>query len=374
MKSARLNTVVLFVLFCLLFVNRAEVQAGTKEVSGSTTPGMEQSIVDHHTADNSENYITVEEINIRYIYNFLTIIIMLLGGMTFFSLKQRSQRKKVVEQNLLLAQRKKHLEKTLEELKETEMEIRSLNQVQNRILSIIGQDMRGPLGNLYEYFKLYASKEIKLEESDFLPFMEECSHQMGSVFFLAENLLAWAKNENSDITGYPGNYSLMKIAKETKELMGLLAMNKGISLNVDIEEEFRARCDYNQIASVLRNLVSNAIKFTNIGGSITLSCKYLKNEFILSVTDTGIGMEQNQLNLLIERKSSFSTPGTDNEPGTGLGLSIVSEFVEKNGGKLIGSSCPGQGTSFTFSLPVASDYDVQFSNAKSGNKAKELIY
>jgi signal transduction histidine kinase len=373
MKSSRLSAIFRVVLVSLLLSNIAGVKAGIAETSAELSPEIEQSVIDNQQTGSSEGYVAIEEVNVRYIYNFITIIIILLGGMTFFAMKQRSQRKKFEEQNLLLALRKKHLENTLEELKEKEQEMRNLNQIQNRILSIIGHDLRGPLGSLYEYFKVYAGEEVELNGGEFRKIMEECSRQMGAVYFLAENLLFWAQNRNSEIKTNPGNWSLKNMATETKELLNLFAMNKGITLNVDIEEDFRAKCDYNQISSVLRNLISNAIKFTNIGGSITLSCKYRKNELMFTVTDTGVGIDQNQLNLLLDRKSSFSTHGTDNEPGTGLGLILISEFVEKNNGKLIGSSCPGQGASFTFSLPVADDYCPQLPDSKSTTTKKELV-
>lgn len=289
--------------------------------------------------------------NVSISYLQILVFIILLCGMTIFALKQHQQKKKLAALNVLMALQKGEIEETVNELSTKEQEMRHLVQVQSRILSIIGHDLRGPLGSIYEVFRLYANGDMKMEEGEFFPVMKECAKQMGAVYFLAENLLFWAKNQNHEVRTHPGNYNLNRMVNETLDLLEQFATAKGIKLRTEIESDFYVNCDYNQIGTVLRNLVSNAIKFTSGNGNVIISCKRIKEEVLITVTDTGIGMDQEQLNLLINRETTFSTRGTDNEPGTGLGISLISEFVENNGGKLIGTSYPGKGTSLSFSLP-----------------------
>jgi signal transduction histidine kinase len=143
------------------------------------------------------------------------------------------------------------------------------------------------------------------------------------------------------------------MGEEVISLMQQVAGSKGIQIRLDIDDGAGVYCDCNQISSVLRNLVSNSIKFTASGGSVVISSRAIKDGYVITVSDNGVGIEQNKLDLMLRQRISYTTKGTDNEPGTGLGISLIAEFVEKNGGKLIGSSRPGHGTSFSFSLLVA---------------------
>lgn len=289
----------------------------------------------------------------QQLYDTLIVVIFLLLLFILLTLWLHRQRRKLKAMNIALSEQRAEQELLLAERQKKQREMGHLNQVQNRILSIIGHDLRGPLSSMYEIFRAYATGEMKIEKEELDIFLKECYQQMGSVYFLAENLLFWAKNQHDGIESLPGNYSLLSMGEEAISLLQQVANSKNIEIEVDIDKDARVHCDYNQISSVLRNLVSNSIKFTTRSGKVTISSREIKDEQIITVSDNGVGMEQDKLDLMLKQRIAYTTKGTDNESGTGLGISLIAEFVEQNGGKLIGSSRPGHGTSFSFSLPVA---------------------
>jgi signal transduction histidine kinase len=299
------------------------------------------------------DYFGLVQLDKEQLYNGLLVIIFLFLLVILYALWLHNQRRKLKAMNITLSEQRSEQELLLAENQKKQREMSRLNQVQNRILSIIGHDLRGPLSSMYEIFRAYATGDMKIEEEEMEAFMKECYHQMGSIYFLAENLLFWAKNQNDGFDSFPGDYSLHIMGKEAIGLLQQGAYAKEIKIQLDINEDARVFCDYNQISSVLRNLLSNAIKFTDRGGVIVMSNRAIKDEQIITISDNGIGMEQDKLDLMLKQRLSYTTKGTDNETGTGLGISLIAEFVEKNGGKLIGSSRPGHGTSFSFSLPAA---------------------
>jgi signal transduction histidine kinase len=317
-------------------------------------PISNESQVELATAgDSPVDYFGIADFDKQELYDTLLIIIFLLLIFILLTFWLHTQRRKLRAMNIVLSEQRAEQELLLDEMRKKEREVSHLNHVQNRILSIVGHDLRGPLSSMYEIFRAYAAGDMKIQEEELDIFMKECYQQTGSIYFLAENLLFWAKNQHDGIESFPGNYSLRRMGEDAISLMQQVAGSKEIQIQLDIDDEARVHCDYNQISSVLRNLVSNSIKFTTGGGSVLISSRAIKDEYVITVSDNGVGMEQNKLDLMLRQRIGYTTKGTDNESGTGLGISLIAEFVEKNGGKLIGSSRPGHGTSFSFSLPVA---------------------
>jgi len=300
------------------------------------------------------SFLGLANLDRQQLYDTLIVVIFLLLLFILITFWLHKQRRKLEAMNIVLSEQRAEQELLLAEKKKKQRELSHLNQVQNRILSIIGHDLRGPLSSMYEIFRAYATGDMKLDKQELDVFIEECYQQMGSVYFLAENLLFWAKNQHEGIESFPGNYPLHNMGEEAISLLQQVANAKDIKVQLDIDKDARVHCDYNQISSVLRNLVSNSIKFTDRGGTVVVSSREIKDEHIVTVSDNGVGMEQDKLDLMLRQRMAYTTKGTDNESGTGLGISLIAEFVEQNGGKLIGSSRPGHGTSFSFSLPIAS--------------------
>jgi two-component system, sensor histidine kinase LadS len=165
-----------------------------------------------------------------------------------------------------------------------------------------------------------------------------------------ENLLQWATLQLKGETYEPSYLDLAKIAEETVTLLEADYRRKNITIKNNLHHSLQAFADLNMIRSVLRNLLTNAIKFTGTDGTITVNAMRTDQQVILSVTDTGVGISISHQHRMFTL-GSVTTPGTKEEKGTGLGLLLCKEFVEKNGGRIWFESEVGKGTTFYFSLP-----------------------
>ena len=170
-------------------------------------------------------------------------------------------------------------------------------------------------------------------------------------FNLLNNLLEWSRSQTGRIKYEPELFSFTQLVDEVIDLHHEIAEKKMIKLDGNSIAIGEVNADRKMIHTVLRNLVSNAIKFTEPGGEVRINGKDLGNEFEISVSDSGVGIPEENLSKLFSISEDYSTHGTDNERGTGLGLLLCKEFVEKNGGKIRVKSEPGQGSEFFFTIP-----------------------
>jgi two-component system, sensor histidine kinase and response regulator len=168
---------------------------------------------------------------------------------------------------------------------------------------------------------------------------------------LLENLLTWSKCQTGNIFYKPEQLNLKKLAEAEVVAAGRDATGKNISLIMDIDKSISIFADRSSVSIVLRNLLNNAVKFTHRGGKIVVSAKENADNVEVSVTDDGIGIGTSELKKLFILDYNITTPGTDDERGTGLGLILCKEFIEKNGGQLSIVSEPGEGSTFSFTLP-----------------------
>jgi signal transduction histidine kinase len=172
------------------------------------------------------------------------------------------------------------------------------------------------------------------------------------LFGLLENLLDWSREEQGMIRFNPENQRLLPLINESLSRLSYTAKAKGIELICSIDEQSIVYADKNVLQSVIRNLVSNAIKFTAEGGKITISSMNKSDSFVeISVKDSGIGMTREMIGNLFKLDTQINRPGTKGEPSTGLGLILCKGFIEKHGGKMNLESEEGKGTIFRFTIP-----------------------
>ena len=169
---------------------------------------------------------------------------------------------------------------------------------------------------------------------------------------LLNDLLDWARSQLQKIEFNPRHLVLFVVINEVKNLLSVQAEKKNISLKINVEKSHQALADGEMLKTILRNLISNAIKFSNANGEITIFTKINDNFIELSVRDNGVGIAPNALKNLFYLESNISTPGTSGEKGTGLGLILVKDFVEKNGGEIWVESEVQRGSIFSFTLPI----------------------
>jgi two-component system sensor histidine kinase/response regulator len=192
-----------------------------------------------------------------------------------------------------------------------------------------------------------------IEEEKRLEFIQLIKDSSTSAYSLLENLLNWARSQTNKIKFTPSEINLSIIIEENFQMLSVNAQNKKITLIPPSGKELKAFADYNMVNTIIRNLLSNAIKFTPEGGKVSIKISRKKDRLVLSVTDTGRGMSEDDQKKLFKLDEFYSTNGTDGEAGTGLGLIVCRDFVNRHGGELIVESSPSRGSTFTFDLPLS---------------------
>ena len=237
------------------------------------------------------------------------------------------------------------------ELGRSYKEIKSLNESKNEILSVIAHDLRGPVANLNQAVKLAISQKL---EGEFLQqFMEMLEPQLHANFNLLNNLLTWARNLRDNIDFQPESIELHSLVEEMLNVNRAKADKKGIRLINNTAEDIKVFADKYMTDTILRNLVANALKFTDRGGSISVNHNINNGQLELSVVDTGLGLPKEKIHQILHSTSHFSTKGTENEAGTGLGLSLCKSFIKRHQSQLKIVSKIGKGSTFSFKLPLA---------------------
>ena len=222
----------------------------------------------------------------------------------------------------------------------------------DKFYSIVSHDIMNPFNALLGFSKILKDAVTEGDQKE----IEECStivHQSANrISNLLQNLLVWSRMQNGKLQFSPTSCSINQLISETMAIITPIARNKDIKLNWDVKGEIKAKIDKNMVSSVLQNLTTNAIKFTERGGEVTISAFSESGKLNFIVSDTGVGMNEEQLQKLFKLDKASSSRGTDDETGTGLGLIISKEFIEKHQGQIWVESTPGKGSKFCFTIPI----------------------
>ncbi|MDY0103937.1 MAG: HAMP domain-containing sensor histidine kinase [Lentimicrobium sp.] len=228
--------------------------------------------------------------------------------------------------------------------------LRSSNKTKDKLFSVISHDLRGPLANLTAMVQLLKNGDAT--ESEFKEILPGLTGQINQTNELLENLLNWSKTNLQETKTNPETINLRSIASEITLLYKAQTDDKQLIIENNIESSLLAFADRNMVQIIIRNIFSNAIKFSHIKGNISLDSR-AENDFIyISIKDEGIGIPKDKIKFLLTDDYS-STAGTIGEKGTGLGLILCRQFIEKNGGELWITSIQDKGSTFSFSLPVS---------------------
>ncbi|MFY7908178.1 MAG: sensor histidine kinase [Emticicia sp.] len=227
-------------------------------------------------------------------------------------------------------------------------ELARLNATKDRLFAILSHDLQSPIANLQTYMNLIQWGALNQEE--FAESTDNFSFQLGNVRSMLENVLNWSISQMGGIKPKFETCKVQRIINEELELLTLSAKNKGIQIKNQIDESLALKADKNHLAFIFRNLVQNAIKFSNTGGEIDLSYAKENGKVKISVADNGVGMSDETLKQLFKLEQTNSKMGTNAEKGTGLGLILTKEFVEANGGNISVESQEGKGTKFTLTF------------------------
>ena len=274
----------------------------------------------------------------EFVRNIL-VVVMALSVILLATVYRSGQRRRQI--NTLLLRHQMEMETRSEELER-------LNQVKDKFFSIISHDLRSPINALAGLLDLLDKGAVRPEE------LSRHIHELKSRFnhtrTLLNNLLDWTLLQMDKLNLQPSRIDLHKMVEENIQLLGSIP-NKQIRLQNRVPANTLGYADMNTVNLVLRNLMTNAIKFTNDGGDVVITAEERNAEWLISVEDNGVGMNDDVLKILFDKTAPYTTRGTANEKGTGLGLILCKEFVEKNGGKIFVESQEGKGSKFSFTIP-----------------------
>lgn len=254
----------------------------------------------------------------------------------------------------LLVRLKTHLDFKImrDELISTSNHLTDLNELKNRLFSIIGHDLRSPLSNVKMTLDFILRKIIDPSGSDFEETIHELVRSTDEMFSLLENLFGWARSQSETLEIVPEKIFPGEIVSSVLTFFGSRLKEKEISIDNQIDSSVYVWADSYLIKAVLKNLISNAIKYSFRGGTVVISAVPSENEILICVTDFGVGIEIERQSRLFSASKQVRTFGTENETGSGIGLLLCKDFVEKSGGLLKLESTKGQGSTIGFTLPL----------------------
>ncbi|TDY67354.1 signal transduction histidine kinase [Leptospira meyeri] len=224
------------------------------------------------------------------------------------------------------------------------------NGTKDRFLSIISHDLRGPLAGIKMLLKVL-NEDMKKKEDALAGMTQSLVDATESVFSLLENLLEWSKLQRGQEEYRPHYYRLDNIVRECLELFTLSASNKGIVLDVNVPSHAMVFCDDRMIITVIRNLISNALKFSHKNGKVIIEANDIGGDWQVSVIDSGVGMSKAIVDKLFKVGEVIKSTGTQGETGNGIGLLLCHEFVTVNGGTMYADSDGVSGSRFVFTIP-----------------------
>jgi len=291
-------------------------------------------------------------VSVATLMAMLAIIFLLMRN----SRQRAAANRVLMEKNLEIKQRNWELMSSREEVAQQRdvvaqqnESLAQLNRTKDRLFSIIGHDLRGPVANLRTLLNLVAGKHVAPEE--FVGLAPRLAQQVAQIHDTLENLLQWSLTQMKGLTRHPTQIEVATLLQRMVEVMRPAAQEKGIQIHMDLPaHSLKVYADDNQLQLVLRNLLHNALKFTPQYGSITVGVQRVEEWIEVFVTDTGIGISPDRLPYLFNAAHTQSTSGTLGEKGTGLGLILCKEMVEANEGKLTVKSEVNKGSTFTIRL------------------------
>jgi two-component system sensor histidine kinase/response regulator len=267
------------------------------------------------------------------------------GGVDYISKPFQAEEVKArVYTHIELRQQKKQLQ-------EQSCELQKLNSDKDRFISILAHDLKSPFTVLLGYTDLLSKNIRTYDISEIGKRVEYINNAGKGIFNLLEEILLWVRAQSGKLPFEPCSMLFSNFAEDIIESLKLQADAKGILIKQFSALETFLYADMNMLATVLRNLVSNAIKFTNRGGQIKIFAEQNITETIITVSDNGVGMSQEVKDKLFDIAQLYTSAGTADEKGTGLGLLLCKEFIEKHGGRIWVESEKGVGSEFKFAIP-----------------------
>lgn len=286
---------------------------------------------------------------VRNIYG----VAMMIGlgsviALAIFQYYNSRQRKRINEQ---LREQKAELESQKEQLESQKSELENVNRTKDRFFSIISHDLRGPVNAFHGVSRMikFFVQNKQMDQLEVLA--EDIDQSVDRLSALLDNLLNWAVQQQGEFPYVPEKVNIKLLAEDLVDTFTTMAKSKEINLQASVPEELEVWADRNTTMTIIRNLVSNALKFTPKGGEVKIQADRQEGTVKIEVRDNGVGIPEEKIKHLFKLNEEASTWGTEGEKGLGLGLQLVNEFVELNGGNISVKSSETEGTTFTVYLP-----------------------
>ncbi|MBK7626676.1 MAG: tetratricopeptide repeat-containing sensor histidine kinase [Bacteroidales bacterium] len=301
---------------------------------------------------------------IRIISIALTTLVLLLAAVFIVLLSLLKQRRKheellelqnreITKQSEAIELQNKKLTESNEKLEISEAELKRIVQTKDKLFSIIAHDLRNPFTALIGLTELLHENAGNIDSKEMYVYVTMINESSHKLLQLIENLLQWARSQTGTLKLVKSELVLWNLTEDVLKIYSTQAEAKGISLKNEIPGDIKVYADQEILATVIRNLISNGIKYTRKGGSVNCSASGDNGKVVLKISDTGVGMSSQMLEKLFSIENTFTTEGTGNEVGTGLGLVICKEFIETLGGTISIESMPGTGTTVFVTLPAS---------------------
>lgn len=239
-----------------------------------------------------------------------------------------------------------------EDIKHKNAELQRLSDDKDILMSILAHDLITPFNSMLGFLDLLSENLREYDVHTLENYISIVNNSAKGAFNLLNDILLWTRSQSGAIPFEPKIFNLKSSIKEVTEFLKPNANTKNITINIDESDKTVVFADVDMLNTILRNLISNAIKFTDSGGIVNISSERTESDILVTISDNGIGIAPNILPRLFDTTKLYSTRGTANEKGTGFGLMLCKKFVEEHGGEIWAESKLGRGSKFKFTLPL----------------------
>ena len=239
-----------------------------------------------------------------------------------------------------------------EDIKHKNAELQRLSDDKDILMSILAHDLITPFNSMLGFLDLLSENLREYDVHTLENYISIVNNSAKGAFNLLNDILLWTRSQSGAIPFEPKIFNLKSSIDEVTEFLKPNANTKNITINIDESDKTVVFADVDMLNTILRNLISNAIKFTDLGGIVNISSERTESDILVTISDNGIGIAPNILPRLFDTTKLYSTRGTANEKGTGFGLMLCKKFLEEHGGEIWAESELGRGSKFKFTLPL----------------------
>ena len=288
----------------------------------------------------------------NFVRDWIIVFFIFVSGLGLAIYIRFREKSKLINK---ITEQKKEVDKLNLNLQEKNQQYLELVSTRDRFFSIIAHDLKSPFNSILGFSEIISEEIEELKKEEIVEYAGSIRSSAKSTLLLLQNLLDWSRTQTGKLQIEKSNFRFTEAVEENIRLHKLAAEKKGIELINKVDRDVIVYADSSMISAVVRNLISNAIKFTS-AGQVIIDCE-IKKEFVeITVSDTGVGIAADNIKRLFKIDTVHSTPGTEFEHGTGLGLILCKEFIEKNGGSIKVVSTVGLGSKFIFTVETAKSY------------------